>query len=247
MTILSAAIILAFTTIEFLDYRRVNLDTSIVVDKSRGERLTVRMNVTFPKVPCYRKSAARNGSRILTRSFLLTVLSLDVMDISGETQRDLSHNIAKARLDESGKVVPNSHSSEMRNKLDVMNDQTKDNYCGSCYGGVAPGDSGCCNSCEEVRQAYVNKGWSFSNPDSIEQVIIALYWAVSCFASSDTLIIIVRTGTLVRQAQGAINRGMQRFGSSPSKQSHRQHPSFARQVLPNQLHEHSRACSILEG
>ena len=53
VTILSAAIILAFTTIEFLDYRRVNVETSIVVDKSRGERLTVNMNVTFPKVPCY--------------------------------------------------------------------------------------------------------------------------------------------------------------------------------------------------
>lgn len=41
---------------EFFDYRRVNMDTSVVVDKSRGERLTVRMNVTFPRVPCYRKS-----------------------------------------------------------------------------------------------------------------------------------------------------------------------------------------------
>lgn len=54
MTLLSAAIILTFTTIEFLDYRRVNVDTSIVVDKSRGERLTVLMNVSFPRVPCYR-------------------------------------------------------------------------------------------------------------------------------------------------------------------------------------------------
>ncbi|EJC98088.1 endoplasmic reticulum-derived transport vesicle ERV46 [Fomitiporia mediterranea MF3/22] len=151
LTILSAAIILAFTTIEFLDYRRVNLETSIVVDRSRGERLTVRMNVTFPKVPCY-------------------LLSLDVMDISGEAQRDISHNIVKARLDANGAVVPNSHSAELRNKLDVMNDQTQDNYCGSCYGGVAP-EGGCCNTCEEVRQAYVNKGWSFSNPDSIEQCV----------------------------------------------------------------------------
>lgn len=53
MTLISAAIILAFTTIEFLDYRRVNIDTSILVDKSRGEKLNVRMNVTFPRVPCY--------------------------------------------------------------------------------------------------------------------------------------------------------------------------------------------------
>lgn len=55
MTLLSAAIILTFTMIEFFDYRRVNVDTSIVVDRSRGEKLTVRMNVTFPRVPCYRE------------------------------------------------------------------------------------------------------------------------------------------------------------------------------------------------
>ena len=58
MTILSAAIILTFTTMEFLDYRRINTDTSIIVDKSRGEKLTVKMNVTFPMVPCYRESLA---------------------------------------------------------------------------------------------------------------------------------------------------------------------------------------------
>lgn len=55
MTILSAAIILAFSTMEFVDYRRVYTDTSIVVDKSRGEKLTVNMNITFPRVPCYRE------------------------------------------------------------------------------------------------------------------------------------------------------------------------------------------------
>jgi len=34
-----------------------------------------------------------------------TVLSLDVMDISGEHQLDLKHEIVKSRLDKSGKVV----------------------------------------------------------------------------------------------------------------------------------------------
>ena len=58
MTLIAAAIIISFTTIEFFDYRRVNVDTSIVVDRSRGEKLTVKMNVTFPRVPCYRESLA---------------------------------------------------------------------------------------------------------------------------------------------------------------------------------------------
>ncbi|KAF8158372.1 Sec1 family-domain-containing protein [Crassisporium funariophilum] len=149
LTLIAAAIILSVTMIEFLDYRRVNIDTSIVVDKSRGEKLTVNMNVTFPRVPCY-------------------LVSLDVMDISGELQRDLSHNILKTRLDSKGDMIQNSHSAELRNDLDKMNDAKKDGYCGSCYGGVEP-ESGCCNTCEEVRQSYVNRGWSFANPDAIEQ------------------------------------------------------------------------------
>ncbi len=41
-----------------MDYRRVNVDTSILVDKSRGEKLTVAMNLTFPRVPCYRESVS---------------------------------------------------------------------------------------------------------------------------------------------------------------------------------------------
>lgn len=44
---------------------------------------------------------------------------------------------------------------------------------GTCYGGTPPTDGanpGCCNTCDDVREAYVRRGWSFVNPDSIEQV-----------------------------------------------------------------------------
>ncbi|KAF5372295.1 hypothetical protein D9757_009617 [Collybiopsis confluens] len=151
LTILSAAIILSFTFIEYVDYRRVYTDTSLVVDKSRGEKLTVRLNVTFPRVPCY-------------------LLSLDVMDISGETQRDISHNVLKTRLETSGKAIPGSKSADLKNDVEKYSeDQGRpSDYCGSCYGGLAPGN-GCCNTCEEVRTAYINKGWTFANPDDIEQ------------------------------------------------------------------------------
>lgn len=43
--------------------------------------------------------------------------------------------------------------------------------CGSCYGGNAPA-SGCCNTCEEVRESYVRRGWSFVNPDAVDQASI---------------------------------------------------------------------------
>lgn len=98
-----------------------------------------------------------------------TVLSLDVMDISGETQRDLSHNIVKTRLDSSGTIISDSTSNKLRNDIDVINEQKQAGYCGSCYGGVEPA-GGCCNTCDSVREAYVNRGWSFNNPETIEQV-----------------------------------------------------------------------------
>lgn len=97
------------------------------------------------------------------------VLSLDVMDISGETQRDISHNIVKTRLNSDGTQVPNSANMQLRNELDKLNAQRQDGYCGSCYGGTPP-EGGCCNTCDQVREAYVQRGWSFGNPDSIEQV-----------------------------------------------------------------------------
>ena len=43
-------------------------------------------------------------------------------------------------------------------------------YCGSCYGAQAP-ESGCCNTCDEVREAYAESRWSFNSPESIEQCI----------------------------------------------------------------------------
>lgn len=44
------------------------------------------------------------------------------------------------------------------------------NYCGSCYG-AEESDSQCCNSCEEVEQAYLKKGWLFLGGNSVEQCV----------------------------------------------------------------------------
>ena len=49
---------------EFLDYRRITIDTSIVVDKSRGEKLTVNMNITFPRVPCYCEDSLIEAAKV---------------------------------------------------------------------------------------------------------------------------------------------------------------------------------------
>ncbi|XP_054668092.1 endoplasmic reticulum-Golgi intermediate compartment protein 3-like isoform X4 [Grus americana] len=40
--------------------------------------------------------------------------------------------------------------------------------CESCYGAESE-DIRCCNTCDDVREAYRRRGWAFKNPDSIEQ------------------------------------------------------------------------------
>ena len=95
------------------------------------------------------------------------------MDISGELQRDISHNIHKTRLDPHGVEIPDSKTYDLKNELDKVKDSRQPGYCGSCYGGVEP-SNGCCNTCEDVRQAYVDRGWSFGSPDAIEQVRLKL-------------------------------------------------------------------------
>jgi hypothetical protein len=104
------------------------------------------------------------------------------MDISGETQRDITHNILKVRVDERGIPIPKSHTAELRGQADLLNDQKQADYCGSCYGGQLP-ESGCCNTCDEVRESYLHRGWSFGNPDAIEQVGVMQLPSTICIKS----------------------------------------------------------------
>ncbi|KAL8279228.1 hypothetical protein RQP46_008265 [Phenoliferia psychrophenolica] len=151
LTLLSFSLILSLTVYEFIDYRKVHMEPSIVVDRSRGEKLVVNLNVSFPRVPCY-------------------LLSVDIMDISGEHQNDVNHDMSKTRLSKDGVAVEAPKGKELKGDLERIASQKGEGYCGTCYGGTPP-ESGCCNTCEEVREAYVRRGWSFVNPDSVEQCV----------------------------------------------------------------------------
>lgn len=102
VTFISLAIIAVSTILEFIDYRRVHLEPSIIVDRSRGEKLVVDMDIFFPRVPCYCESVFLEYGASADRH---AVLSLDIMDISGERQMDLQHDITKTRINKDGQVV----------------------------------------------------------------------------------------------------------------------------------------------
>jgi hypothetical protein len=79
VTLSSILIILWLIWGEWADYRRVTVKPELIVDKGRGEKMEIHLNITFPRVPC-------------------ELLTLDVMDVSGEVQTGVMHGVSKVRL-----------------------------------------------------------------------------------------------------------------------------------------------------
>eukprot|EP00005_Dracoamoeba_jomungandri_P006454 CAMPEP_0174261658 /NCGR_PEP_ID=MMETSP0439-20130205/11738_1 /TAXON_ID=0 /ORGANISM="Stereomyxa ramosa, Strain Chinc5" /LENGTH=381 /DNA_ID=CAMNT_0015346171 /DNA_START=61 /DNA_END=1206 /DNA_ORIENTATION=- len=139
---------LFFSELSF--YLSTEVHPELFVDTSRGEKLRINIDVTFPDLPC-------------------SYLSLDAMDVSGEHQLDVDHGIFKKRLGRDGKPLGIIRSElESTTEVDENAVRLPDDYCGSCYGSETEPNQ-CCNTCEEVREAYRRKGWAFANADSIEQ------------------------------------------------------------------------------
>lgn len=119
-----------------------------MLDQGRERSIPILLNVSFPRVPCY-------------------LVSLDVVNVAGELQVDVQHDIVRTRLDPHGQVIDSSKGS--RGELHDVVATHEPNYCGNCYGATPDNEDGCCNSCDQVRQAYLRKGWSFPYPDGVEQ------------------------------------------------------------------------------
>jgi len=138
---------------EWADYRRIVVHPELIVDKGRGEKMEIHMNISFPRVPC-------------------ELLTLDVMDVSGDVQTGVMHGVNKVRLapeSEGGHAIESSalqlNSAEQASHLGP-------DYCGGCYGAPAPAGAakpGCCNTCAEVREAYAGVSWSFGRGENVEQ------------------------------------------------------------------------------
>ena len=100
------------------------------------------------------------------------------MDVSGEEQMDTSHEIFKTRVDMWGRPVHTerepslgagtAHGGKEANALVAKADP---NYCGPCYGAEPTNGSKCCNTCEEVQEAYMSKGWVIQDIEKIEQCV----------------------------------------------------------------------------
>ncbi|KAF2797886.1 endoplasmic reticulum-golgi intermediate compartment protein-like protein 3 [Melanomma pulvis-pyrius CBS 109.77] len=152
VTITSLIVIFWLVWGEWADYRRVIVRPELVVDKGRGEKMEISMNITFPRVPCQ-------------------LLTLDVMDVSGEIQMGVVHGVSKTRLSPENEGSKAIESTALELHKDDAQHLDPD-YCGECYGAPPPTagvKAGCCNTCDEVREAYASISWSFGRGEGVEQ------------------------------------------------------------------------------
>ncbi|XP_070533069.1 endoplasmic reticulum-Golgi intermediate compartment protein 3-like isoform X2 [Ptychodera flava] len=158
VTIVSGILMFILFVSELNYYLTKEVIPELYVDSSRGEKMRINLDITFPNLAC-------------------GYLSIDAMDVAGEQQLDVDHNIFKKRLDKSGKPISKPEKEELGDHVDKAKEfvdiatgkETLDpNRCESCYGAETK-ELKCCNSCEDVREAYRRKGWAFNNAEGIEQ------------------------------------------------------------------------------
>jgi|EP00505_MAST-04D_sp_SCG-Rhode-Island_P002182 endoplasmic reticulum-Golgi intermediate compartment protein 3 len=145
---------------EFYSYVRTTPVDHLVVDSSKGGVMKISFDITFPSMPC-------------------SVISMEAEDVSGEKQEGVMHHVHKHRLDKSGNEIGFKEKHELggtlktRKELNTkaaINATTSGDIkkCGSCYG-AENDEIPCCNTCEQVREAYRKKGWAFSVLHDISQ------------------------------------------------------------------------------
>jgi len=138
---------------ELNSFLQAEVSPELFVDTSRNEKMRINLDITFQELPC-------------------AFLHIDVMDVSGEQQLDIEHNIYKRRLDKSGEVIDEHKQDHLGDKsnetLNALATTLEPDRCESCYG-AETGDHKCCNTCAEVRQAYQKKGWAFTDIKGIIQ------------------------------------------------------------------------------
>uniref|UniRef100_A0A5G2QV16 Endoplasmic reticulum-Golgi intermediate compartment protein n=1 Tax=Sus scrofa TaxID=9823 RepID=A0A5G2QV16_PIG len=225
VTIVSGLLMLLLFLSELQYYLTTEVHPELYVDKSRGDKLKINIDVLFPHMPCAceylaiggncRFQGSQVGLQVQASSlrfqtgpqdnllplihccpktspasphppkprfpvfripvpypdFLLPDLSIDAMDVAGEQQLDVEHNLFKQRLDKDGIPVSSEAERHELGKVEIKvfdPDSLDPDRCESCYGAETE-DIKCCNSCEDVREAYRRRGWAFKNPDTIEQ------------------------------------------------------------------------------
>ncbi|KAG1695762.1 Endoplasmic reticulum-Golgi intermediate compartment protein 3 [Nymphon striatum] len=155
VSIISAVIIFVLFISELNFYLTPETTEELFVDVSRGEKLSIHIDVTFPQLPC-------------------SLLSVDAMDTSGEQHINIKDNVYKRRLNIDGKPIEDAKKEDVGSSTVKSANSSKEildpNRCESCFGAESEGLK-CCNTCNDLKEAYRRKGWAIPDLSSIQQCV----------------------------------------------------------------------------
>lgn len=144
------ALLVTAETVTFLSQNRSTVE-HISVDTALGKRMRVNINITFPQLAC-------------------VDLHLDVMDVAGDSQLNVEDTLVKRQLHLDGTprsseeilVETNAHQQEYENKQRILREKLPVDYCGPCFGAHET-EGQCCQTCDELVEAYKKKQWRLDN------------------------------------------------------------------------------------
>ncbi|XP_075159649.1 endoplasmic reticulum-Golgi intermediate compartment protein 3 [Haematobia irritans] len=145
ITLISTTIVITLIFLEFVAYVTPNLTEDLFVDTTRTHKLRINVDITLHNLAC-------------------NYVSLDAMDSSGDQHLRVDHDIFKHRLDLKGNPLK---ETEPIKEIVAVSPSTKNSTCGSCYG-AEHNKTHCCNTCEDVLEAYRQKKWNVQL-DKIDQ------------------------------------------------------------------------------
>ncbi|XP_076764323.1 endoplasmic reticulum-Golgi intermediate compartment protein 3 [Xylocopa sonorina] len=155
VTIISTIIMGILFLSEVNYYLTPSLSEELFVDTSRGSKLRINLDIIVPTISC-------------------DLLSIDAMDTTGEQHLQIEHNIFKRRLDLNGKPIEDPQRTDITDTKALSKttaktmESTTVKVCGDCYGASSETIK-CCNTCEDVREAYRLKNWAPPDPGMIKQ------------------------------------------------------------------------------
>lgn len=167
VSIVTVIIMIILLSSEFFYHYKTEVVDHLYVNTTRHSKLQVDFDFSFPEISC-------------------DILSINAVDETGKTMEDVVHQVYKYEIDKKGnkigmpefiKTLGETISTEKEMEaLSTAHQQTlkdggiapkKDGKpCGNCYG--AGSSTECCNSCDQVKEAYEKRGWVFV-PEGIEQ------------------------------------------------------------------------------
>ena len=147
-SMVAVALIALLCLAETISWYSANRSTveHVAVDTSLGRKMRVNLNITFPALAC-------------------EDLHVDIMDVAGDSQLNIDNTLTKTRLRLDGRptgrkeTVDSNLGQKRQSEIDrVIAQKLPDDYCGPCFGAQA-NDTDCCNTCDELIAAYMNKKW----------------------------------------------------------------------------------------